>query len=800
MSSFESIVLIYGSPTDIVHATLSFPVPSLFAFDLKSLENIVNLSPQLNESCLRRYFLILLQPITETIVHQFQSNHRIIKVYNKQNSIEQNLKESNQMINSFKQLTLDITNDIILFLTTEGEKQLKLERISLVKVYYQQARILKEWMMTFFKAEPCHILLISLNSTQENLDNTQQQLQTICENLGYNSLIIRQFHDYLPSNERHSSLLPYSKLLFNNENPEKICQMIQNLCSIRLYLYGNELKIPSEWSNLMIENEKELMDDEDNWTCFIENDLISNEIKWNFSFLFGKKWQFSRVTPLDLNQLNNDPRFVSALRRSFLTYSQRQIQVTADIFDWYEDCIKREDIKLEPKLKDQQIIMKSKRRSCRAKTIKNRCVFSNIYSFEYLTIDNEKSSSFTFIWLDELINDSTEQFKKIIEPFQWNFFNNISSCISFIEKQLRQKSNIFLIVSGKLGEELFLTTVFLMQQIFSVYIYCAQIEPNLKWSKTHVQIKGVYNNLNQLQRHIEKDYQQLQISSSDENNRRIYQNDNQLFNQLKDDESICTIGLTVYNKEQACLFWGNQRIIDTFLSMPHSIESRKDMMEEFRRIYENNEKILDEINLFDNSYDDLLDNSVVNEASIQWYTKAGFVSKTINQILRTNDIDRIFKFRHILTDIYQYLNLSYEQSYSSNSNVSNEIFYRGQFITNEEFDYLKQLRGSIISINTLLSTTKSMQIALMYAGKYLDNKDMVSIVFIIEKDSGVQTRPFANISHYSLFPDEEETLFSMGCIFKIGNIRKLAGEDNNNIWTVYLKLIQHNYHEINNIN
>ncbi|CAF3006292.1 unnamed protein product [Rotaria sp. Silwood2] len=794
MSSFEPVVLIYGSPADILHATLSLPVPSLFAFDLKSLENIVNLSPQMNQLYLHRYFLVLLQSIDDTIFHQLQSNHRIIRIYKKQNSIEQNFKELNQMANSFKQLTLDITNDIIQFLTHEGEKQLKLERISLVKIYYQQARILKEWMMTFFKAEPCHILLISLNSTQENLDNTQQGLQTICENLGYNSPIIRQFHDYLPSDERHSSLLPYSKLLFNNENPENICRMIKDLSPIRLYLYGNELKIPSEWSNLMIENEKELIDDEENWICFIENDFISNEIKWNFSFLFGKKWQISRVTPLDLNQLNNDPRFVSALRRSFLTYSQRQIQVTADIFDWYEDCVKKEYIKLEPKLNKEQIILKSKRRYYRVELIKARCVFSNLCSFEYLTVDNEKSTSITFIWLDELINDSTEQFKKIIEPFQWNFVNNISSCVSLIEKQLRQKSNIFLIVSGKFGEELFLTTFFLIQQVFSIYIYCAQIESNLKWSKGYLQIKGVYDNLNQLERRIEKDYQQFQDSLSDKNYRIVHQNDNQ----LEDSESVYSIALTVYNKEQASLFWGNQRTIDTLLSMPHSFESKKEMMEEFRRIYKNNRRILDEINLFDSSYDDLLKNSHVNEASIQWYTKDCFVSKTINKILRSNDVDRMFKFRHILTDIYQHLNMSYKQNHSWNSSSSNEIFYRGQLITNEDFDYLKQIRGSIISMNTFLSTTKSIQVALMYAGRYLNNKDMASVVFIIEKDPWLNTRPFANISHYSLFPDEEETLFSMGCIFKIGNIRQLTGEDN--IWTIHLKMLQHDHYLINEIN
>ncbi len=40
----------------------------------------------------------------------------------------------------------------------------------------------------------------------------------------------------------------------------------------------------------MIETENELVDDEDNWIAFIENEYVQNDIKQNFGFIFGKKW------------------------------------------------------------------------------------------------------------------------------------------------------------------------------------------------------------------------------------------------------------------------------------------------------------------------------------------------------------------------------------------------------------------------------------------------------------------------------------------------------------------------------
>ena len=148
-------------------------------------------------------------------------------------------------------------------------------------------------------------------------------------------------------NERHSSLLPYSKILFSNENPEFICKLINKLSPIRFYLYGNELCDINGWTKIMIENEHSIMDDEDNWIAFIENEFVDNDIKWNFAFVYGRNWKVSRVSPINFNQLEDDPRFRSALRRSHITCSERQIEVTAQIYDWYEDCIKRDYLHIE---------------------------------------------------------------------------------------------------------------------------------------------------------------------------------------------------------------------------------------------------------------------------------------------------------------------------------------------------------------------------------------------------------------------------------------------------------------------
>ncbi|CAF5220469.1 unnamed protein product, partial [Rotaria magnacalcarata] len=100
----------------------------------------------------------------------------------------------------------------------------------------------------------------------------------------------------------------------------------------------------------------------------------------------------------------------------------------------------------------------------------------------------------------------------------------------------------------------------------------------------------------------------------------------------------------------------------------------------------------------------------------------------------------------------------------------------------------KKLSGDIISINTFLSTTTSLQIALAFADASSNTDDFVPILFCIETDPSVQhKRPYANISNYSMFSDEEEVLFAMGSLFRLQYIEKL--DKMNNIAVIHLQII-----------
>jgi hypothetical protein len=159
---------------------------------------------------------------------------------------------------------------------------------------------------------------------------------------GYPSVIVRLLDDYIPKNEIYDKL-PYGKLMFEYEEPRIICRWLRLLSPIRMYLYGNEQIIPNEWSKEMVLNEpdnsvKRVVNCDD-WCTFIENESINDDIKWNFSSRHGKLWQIKNLTPIKLDDLNDNLLFRSALRRSNITFQSRMSTTTAQIFDWFDECI-----------------------------------------------------------------------------------------------------------------------------------------------------------------------------------------------------------------------------------------------------------------------------------------------------------------------------------------------------------------------------------------------------------------------------------------------------------------------------
>jgi tetratricopeptide (TPR) repeat protein len=112
--------------------------------------------------------------------------------------------------------------------------------------------------------------------------------------------------------------------------------------------------------------------------------------------------------------------------------------------------------------------------------------------------------------------------------------------------------------------------------------------------------------------------------------------------------------------------------------------------------------------------------------------------------------------------------------------------YRGQGLSSTDFEKLLKAKGGLISFNNFLSTSPYSDGPCNFALSASQATDMVPVLFEMTIDPSVSSAPFASLREISYFQAEEEILFSMHTVFRIGEISKIF--DESPIYVVDLQL------------
>jgi tetratricopeptide (TPR) repeat protein len=113
-------------------------------------------------------------------------------------------------------------------------------------------------------------------------------------------------------------------------------------------------------------------------------------------------------------------------------------------------------------------------------------------------------------------------------------------------------------------------------------------------------------------------------------------------------------------------------------------------------------------------------------------------------------------------------------------------------MSNDELELLKNNIGGFILINSFLLTTIKQQIQTYFSHIEYSN-DLQCVLFDIEADPRLENiKPFSNITTQSFFPDEEQTLFMLGTIFRLISVR----HEHSGIWIVRMILCSENNEEL----
>jgi tetratricopeptide (TPR) repeat protein len=171
---------------------------------------------------------------------------------------------------------------------------------------------------------------------------------------------------------------------------------------------------------------------------------------------------------------------------------------------------------------------------------------------------------------------------------------------------------------------------------------------------------------------------------------------------------------------------------------------------------------------------------------IWWYTYECFLYSMLNRALRRMEVDLIIRMGFFVRDLHNHIVELHSEQYSEQHQSDSFTVYRGQGLSQIDFDQLKATQGGLLAFNNFLSTSHNRNVSLDFARRTTNTSNLVGVLFVMKIDPSIFATPFANVKNVSYYQEEEEILFSMHSVFRIGQVQQI--EKNDRLWQVDLTL------------
>ena len=213
--------------------------------------------------------------------------------------------------------------------------------------------------------------------------------------------------------------------------------------------------------------------------------------------------------------------------------------------------------------------------------------------------------------------------------------------------------------------------------------------------------------------------------------------------------------------------------LDCLLETEANPNGKQVFVEECRQWFVNTPSILRIIDDFERTY--------VSERAIYWYTRNGFLYDLVNQVLRQQNIERLFLLHFFIRDLDLQLLSTMDQIGNDDWNEQTHL-YRGQRMSLNEIEDLKGI-DHMGFFYSFLSTTTNIEVARMFSGEgqIMEDESVQSVLFHFDCSMLKLTRGAANIQHFSGNEAEEEILFSPLYSF---SVRHVEFEEDKRVWKI----------------
>ncbi|CAF1641165.1 unnamed protein product, partial [Rotaria sordida] len=351
------------------------------------------------------------------------------------------------------------------------------------------------------------------------------------------------------------------------------------------------------------------------------------------------------------------------------------------------------------------------------KPVHHRQVPTTFSSSIFASNENQNKEETTLIWCDKNIDihDDTKKTAELLQQVNDYILicSNLDTCLEYINQIKTEK--VFLILSGQSADEM-IDKVHDYKQVDSIYIFCIN---NIKYEhylkedhEKYYKLVGIYTEHEPLLRAIQENIRYLikqsQAASLFEQDERSMRN---LSSELHNFDAFRAFKYvllkTDYDREQA----------------------KREMLETCRNYYRGNKKELANINEFEQIYK--------STNAIHWYTRQTFVYRLVNKARRTEDYEALLILRFFVIDLCENLRLKYDDLKQRQEQLgsSTVVSYRGSKLSSPEIYNLKYNIGKSIATNGFLSTSRSKDVANIFAKKGTKRLGVETVIIEIHVDT-----------------------------------------------------------------
>jgi tetratricopeptide (TPR) repeat protein len=372
--------------------------------------------------------------------------------------------------------------------------------------------------------------------------------------------------------------------------------------------------------------------------------------------------------------------------------------------------------------------------------------------------------NFHLVWLDGSIHEvnsddcrnSITRLRQVVNTV--NTFTDVDECIDFITNT--QEERTFMVISGALSE-IIVPIVQEISQISSVYIFCENKGRHEKWVEEWPKVKGVYTDIIPICQALKQAAQDCDRNSVS-------------FSFVKTTNETSKESLDTLDSS----FMYTQILKEILLTIDFEQEHINEFLTYCQEQFVGNNAELHNVEKFRKEYR--------YHQPIWWYTYQCFLYSMLNRALRLMEVDLIIKMGFFVRDLHNHIAELHAEQYGGHHHSDSFTVYRGQGLSQTDFDQLKQTQGGLMSFNNFLSTSFNRAVSHAFAESNQFDPDLIGVLFEITVDPSIFTSPFAKIRNVSFYQEEEEILFSMHSVFRIGQVKQL--DKNDRFWQVDLKL------------